>query len=113
MMFCNHGCNGTYNLGDDFDNSTESSVDPYHPPDFRTSPFNPSIERNLHHKLSSGDMTNRDIKKGEEILCNYLEFVGHVLHWEEDVLGLQGQCAGTELGAISDYEKEKRMTYDY
>ena len=59
--------------------------------------------------MTVGDVTKRDIKKGEEILCNYLDFIGEAASWEEDVRGLQGQCAGTELGDISSYEREKRM----
>jgi len=113
MMFCNHGCNGTYNLCPDDANDSEASVDPNQPPESLSSiwgsAFSPAVERNLRQALISGDKTNRDIKKGEEILCNYLEFIGRASDWEADVRGLQGQCAGTELGEISFYEREKQQ----
>jgi len=113
MMFCNHGCNGTYNLCHDDANDSEDSVDPDQPPESLSSTwgsaFSPAFERNLRQALISGDKTNRDIKKGEEILCNYLEFTGRASDWEADVRGLQGQCAGTELGEISFYEREKQQ----
>lgn len=114
QMFCNHGCNGSYNYNapDGF-NGNEADIDLNQPPKlskFRFgSPFNPALERNLRHAMTVGDVTKRDIKKGEEILCNYLDFIGEAASWEEDVRGLQGQCAGTELGDISSYEREKRM----
>ncbi len=111
MMFCNHGCNGTFNLrNDDFANYTEANVDPNQPPEsifLSGSAFSPVLERNLRQMLTSGDKTNRDIKKGEEILCNYLEFIGSASHWAEDIRGLQGQCAGTEVGEISAYELDE------
>jgi hypothetical protein len=113
MMFCNHGCNGTHNLGSVDVNYTEFNVDPKHPPESiissREKAFAPARERNLREVLTHGDTTNRDIKKGEEVLCNYLEFVGDSSAWEEDVRGLQGQCTGTELGEISAYERNKRI----
>jgi hypothetical protein len=114
IMFCNHGCNGSYNLCYHGSVDNEADVDPNQPSDSLLllkwgSAFSPALERNFRQILTSGDTTNRDIKKGEEILCNYLEFIGDASHWEEDVLGLQGQCAGTELGDISSYEKESRQ----
>ncbi len=112
-MFCNHGCNGSYNLCVHGSVDNEATVDPNQPPDSVLLKlgigFSPALERNFRQVLTSGDTTNRDIKKGEEILCNYLEFIGNAAHWEEDVSGLQGQCAGTELGDISSYEKESRL----
>ena len=47
----------------------------------------PVFERHLRQILAMGDYTLRDIKAGEEILCNYLGFVGHPRHWKEDVMG--------------------------
>lgn len=112
MMFCNHGCNGSYNLCVHGSVDNEVDVDPSQPPESILkwgSAFSPALERNLHQALTHGDTTNRDIKKGEEILCNYLEFIGKAVDWEEDVRGLQGQCAGTELGDISSYEQKSRL----
>lgn len=114
MMFCNHGCNGTFNLGDRyFANYNEANIDSNQPPPPKSifllgSAFSPAAERNLRQMLTTADKTNRDINEGEEILCNYLEYIGSASHWEEDIRGLQGQCAGTELGEISAYEQDKK-----
>eukprot|EP00986_Skeletonema_menzelii_P012980 scaffold7348_cov144-Skeletonema_menzelii.AAC.2 len=114
QMFCNHGCNSTYNYSAKGVDGNEADIDLNQPPDWIDqrwwgSPFSPALERNLRQMMTSGDVTNRDIKKGEEILCNYLGFIGVAAHWEEEIRGLQGQCDGTELGEISSYEREKRM----
>lgn len=110
LMFCNHGCNGSYNLGHGSADN-EVDADPNQPPEslLLKGGFNPALERNLRQALTSGETTNRDIKKGEEILCNYLDYIGDAAYWEEDVRGLQGQCAGTELGDISSYEQASRL----
>jgi len=86
--FCNHGCNGTYNYGDDGDEFTEMNVDLDHASDdvLNTAHvWSPVIERHLRQVLGVGDATTRDIKKGEEILCNYLSFIGDPKDWKEEV----------------------------
>ena len=113
-MFCNHGCNGSYNLciNGYVSVDNEVDVDPNQPPESlllnqkQGRAFSPALDRNFRQELTGGDMANRDIKKGEEILCNYLEFIGDAKDWAEDVRGLQGQCAGTALGDVSSYEQE-------
>ena len=72
--FCNHGCNGTYNYGDD-NNFTELNIDLDYDPEAllnKASVFSPVFERHLRQILAVGDYTLRDIRQGEEILCNYL-----------------------------------------
>jgi len=106
--FCNHGCNGTYNYGDD-NNFTELNIDLDYAPEAllnKASVFSPVFERHLRQILAVGDYTLRDIRQGEEILCNYLSFSGDPDYWEEDVTGLRGQCAGDTMGQISEYDSE-------
>ena len=67
--------------------------------------YNPAMERHLRQVLGSNDYTLRDIKKGEEILCNYLEFIGNRDEWKKEVLELRDMCSG-EAGDISEYEME-------
>jgi hypothetical protein len=57
-----------------------------------------------------GDYTLRGVKKGEEILCNYLSFVDPS-EWSEEVLHLRSQCSGEEVGEISDYESGEKSYY--
>mmetsp|Transcript_12306 Transcript_12306/g.18875 ORF Transcript_12306/g.18875 Transcript_12306/m.18875 type:complete len:550 (+) Transcript_12306:162-1811(+) len=106
MMFCNHGCNGTYNFGR-VTGFTEANVDLKEPPEsiFRKPrAFDPVTERNMRQDLSSMSSTNRAMKQGEELLCDYLSYVGSAQYWEEDIASLRGQCDGSEVGDISSYE---------
>ena len=41
---------------------------------------------------------------GEELLTDYLTFVGDMEGFEDDVLSLRRQCAGEGVGSISEYE---------
>ena len=111
-MFCNHGCNGTFNLGDPrTSNLTEANVDPKQPLKstirHSSQAFNPLMERHIREYLTHGDYTIRDIKRGEEILCNYVDFIGSSQYWEEDILELQGMCTGSVVGEITAYELER------
>jgi len=76
MSFCNHGCNGTYSLGTRELGFTEMNVDLNHMPEdleeTADAVYSPMYERHLRQRLSLGDITLRDIRQGEEILCDYL-----------------------------------------
>lgn len=71
--------------------------------------YSPLNERHLRQRLSSGDKTLRNIQQGEEILCDYLSFVGNPEDWEEDVVGLREQCSGEAVGNIQEYELQNGM----
>ena len=65
-------------------------VDLYDPPETvlnKANIYSPVFERHLRQILSVGDNILRDIKKDEEIFCNYLSYVGDPDNWEEDVGG--------------------------
>lgn len=47
--------------------------------------FSPVVERHQRQIFTQGDYTVRDIKKGEEIFCNYLKFIGNTVEWKEEV----------------------------
>jgi hypothetical protein len=55
----------------------------------------------------AGDYTLRDIKAGEEILTNYVSFVDPS-EWKQEILILRSQCAGEEVGEITDYESGEK-----
>lgn len=82
ITFVNHGCNGTYNVGEktDYDEFSAKLDEPADALNGRshtgTSVFNPVIDRQLF--LAGGDVSIRDIKAGEEILDNYLVRVAPV-----------------------------------
>lgn len=106
--FCNHGCNGTYNYGDDESTVTELNADiNFAPEDVQNKavPFSPVYERHLRQILALGDYFLRDIKQGEEILCNYLSFVGESADWKEEVENLRSECAGDIMGTVQAYER--------
>lgn len=107
--FCNHGCNGTYSYGDEEGaNFTEMNVALERAPEAllnrASEVYSPVIERHLRQLLAVGDYTLRDIRRGEEILCDYLSFVGDPDDWEEDVTSLLGQCSGETMGDVARYE---------
>mmetsp|Transcript_54572 Transcript_54572/g.163036 ORF Transcript_54572/g.163036 Transcript_54572/m.163036 type:complete len:115 (-) Transcript_54572:364-708(-) len=111
MTFVNHGCNGTYNVGD-YENIeyTEFTVDAKSVPSdmsdrvlLRT--YHPIIDRHMGSYLSGGDFALNDIKAGEEILNNYLNFVENE-EWTSDVNHLRAQCSGEAVGSVKKYEDE-------
>jgi hypothetical protein len=100
MTFTNHACNGQNNIGFDSEGFNQFTVDPLHMPEFfkdmglRRSAYNPVMERNIRGIMCSDQKALRDIKAGEEILDNYLEFVGSEDDWEGDIRSLRNQCTG-------------------
>lgn len=108
--FANHGCNGQYNNGFDTGDLNEMTADLTEMPailDAKASTsgaYNPVNDRNLRLLISGTETTLRDIKAGDEILDNYLAFVGHQSDWEFDILHLRAQCSGEQVGDITLYE---------
>eukprot|EP00978_Attheya_sp_CCMP212_P001313 scaffold2735_cov61-Attheya_sp.AAC.9 len=112
LTFVNHGCNGTYNMGSETSGWTEWTVDPMKPPPeslsgTTNSVYNPVNDRHLYQLMSGSDFTLRDIKKGEEILDNYLAFTGSAADWTTDVNDLRAQCSGEAVGSVTSYEEGK------
>jgi hypothetical protein len=108
QTFANHGCRGTNNVGvvTNFDESTVNTGVMPHELSGKshqgTSIFNPVVDRHLIH---FGDRTIRDIKAGEEILDNYLDFFSVEKYWAEDVINLRNQCSGLAFGEVTEYEQ--------
>jgi len=108
ITFVNHGCYGSYNVGvetdvdeftADLDEPDEALTGKSHT---GTSIYNPVIDRHLNH---IGDMSIEDIEAGEEILDNYLAFVGSVEEWEEEINHLRAMCKGKRVqGSVNEYE---------
>ena len=90
-IFCNHGCNGSYNYGSDsfISQQTETTADPNHPPESIPGwnhPYNPALVRHLREAMGKPETTLRDISEGEELFCNYLLYIGRADDWKEEVL---------------------------
>lgn len=109
-MFVNHGCEGEYNVGIETEDD-EFSADPDYPIEALngkshagTSIYNPVVDRHLYR---GGDLSlDEEIDAGEEILDNYLAFVGSEDEWEEDIEFLRDMCNGKNAkGSVTDYEE--------
>jgi len=108
----NHGCNGTKNFGSNPDSTiTETNFDPSSSSTddlVNTAPvYSPVHERHLLQLLKFGDLTLRFIKKGEEIVTDYMEFGGDEESLLEDAIKLKGWCSGESVGEITQYEDSK------
>jgi hypothetical protein len=106
LTFANHGCNRTYNIGQetDFEEATVSlDVLPGDVTGKAGSKFSPMIDR---HLLHSSVKALRDIKAGDEILDNYLAFTSEEESWAQDVTDLRKLCAGA-AGEVTNYEKTR------
>lgn len=64
--------------------------------------YNPVMERNPRMP----EIIIRDIAAGEEILDNYLGFIGHEGDWVYDVQMLRDQCRGIGVGEVVSYETD-------
>jgi hypothetical protein len=111
LTFVNHGCNGTANLGErgvDPSKLTEWNINlelgiPDEMETKLTVPYNPSADRDL-IRYATNCVAGRTIRKGEEILDNYMNFGGDE-YFEEMVLSLREECSGG-LGLVEQYQSE-------
>ena len=107
LTFANHGCKSAYNIGevtdfDEFTANTDVMLDELSGKSHQgTSTFNPVVDRHLTH---TGFMNIRDIKAGEEILDNYLNFISSEEDWAHDIISLRNQCSGLASGEVTEYE---------
>jgi hypothetical protein len=106
MTFMNHGCNNTNNVGITL-SVTEQTADPQRMPDelliYPAETSSPFYARNYFIPSNLGT-TRRDIKAGEEILDNFLNYYMEE-NWQRGVLDLRNQCTNSQsLGSVSSYE---------
>jgi spermidine synthase/S-adenosylmethionine/arginine decarboxylase-like enzyme len=108
LTFVNHGCNGTYNTGrvtkvNELTADLETPIDELNGRIHSDSLFDPVIDRHLFSSIT--DASIRDIKAGEEILDNYLNFIGSDGDWANDVSDLRKQCNGEKTkDSVNEYE---------
>ena len=111
MTFVNHGCNGTSNLSEKlpFTESNANFTDPLFLDliqkqwaDGEGGVYNPA---QLRATASLVMVSNHvPIRKGEELLDDYINFITDVEMLEEGLTDLKTQCAGESFGIISEYE---------
>lgn len=70
--------------------------------------FDPVVDR---HLFRSVDTSNEFIPAGEELLDNYLAFIGGEESWAADVNDLRAQCSGQATeGSVTEYEEYRTET---
>merc|ERR1711957_768282 len=108
--FVNHGCKGTFNIDTVVSNNTYYTEETTDLDGFKKqvneydAVFDPYVDRHLFSILNEYDVAIRDIKAGEEILCNYMSFTTKVEHVETEVKQLKAMCAGDLDGLIARIE---------
>jgi hypothetical protein len=109
MTFVNHGCNGSYNIDNaEPDGITEQNFDTVTNIASEDKVYNPFSDRRRRGSESSFDYATRDIKAGEEILCNYLTLTADPKEQLEEAQKLKRICNGEEAGDITNFEEENR-----
>lgn len=107
LTFVNHGCNGTYSIGD-VTKETEltysgASAEGNAADDMNA--YDPFVER--HHPLVNYNefvvKTLHDVEAGEELLDNYLTFTRSA-ELREIALELKQLCLGKDVGGVTKYE---------
>ena len=105
----NHGCHGTYNVDSEEANGiTEQNYEKAASIDLQSKLYNPYFDRRRRSSEGSYDYALRDIKAGEELLCNYLYFTEDEEDWAEESEKLRRICNGQEVGDITNFEEENQ-----
>ena len=114
MTFVNHGCNDTDNIDYVDDDTTEfladtKTVPAEYSPDvvWKDTKYNPSVDR----ETMSVVWTHRYVKRGDEILGNYLTYFGDEDHWESTIVELRKICSGGR-GAVERIQSGERLLRD-
>ena len=108
LQFLNHGCNGTNNIQQY--NTTEYTADPttMHAELLESydesTIYNPFVSRSNLNLANCGDLTNKDIKAGAELLDTYLAYYTSNT-WTRGINDLRAQCSAQAVGSVGYYEK--------
>ena len=113
LTFVNHGCHGSNNIGletevDEFTADVDSIPEMLNGKSHTgTSTFDPVVDRTLYFGTET---FTRDVEAGEEILDNYLAFIGSNDYWEEGLDDLRDLCSGGQ-GTLSVTEYEHKYVH--
>lgn len=106
--FVNHGCKGTFNIcSSNIEKYTEelTDIDAFKVNYIDEKKFDPHRDRHLFSSLNEYDVAVRNVKAGEELLCNYMAFTTKSLDIESDMNELRAICDGKSEGLITILEK--------
>lgn len=117
LTFVNHGCNGTYNMmdwneynrwvnGDEDVIVTEMNATIDHYYDYHESVYDIYTDRHITHSALSYAVASRDIKAGEEITSNYVNYVSNFESWLLQAKDLKSICSGEDVGFITKAEAD-------
>jgi len=116
LCFANHGCNGSHNIdewqyNESDDDLTEENVtlELMKQENFRPV-YDPYIDRHLPHMFNDIEYASRDIKAGEELLCNYVDYSSNDDEFGKDMADLRAVCNGISKGYVTSLEEEKKIT---
>jgi len=116
LCFANHGCNGSHNIdewqyNESDDDLTEENVtlELMKQENFRPV-YDPYIDRHLPHMFNDIEYASRDIKAGEELLCNYVDYSSNDDEFGKDMADLRAVCSGISKGYVTSLEEEKKIT---
>jgi hypothetical protein len=105
MIFINHGCNGTSNVGEELD-FTEFSLElgVEYEDAFGNDEVTESRSNYVEDRQRSGwpTIANAKLNRSAEILFNYLSLLGQQ-RWSAQFSEIRSFCSG-RLGAVSQYE---------
>jgi hypothetical protein len=111
LTFINHGCNGTFNMGQQSDYHESNIEGDFIPDVYRYYagaglPYTPMADRNVYQGESIA-ITSEDVKAGEELRDNYMTYGGEqgFSKFKEE---LRKQCAG-EFGEIEEYQRMETL----
>jgi len=114
LCFANHGCNGSHNIdewnyNDSENNLTEKNVtlEQIKKDNFRPV-YDPYIDRHLPHMFNDIEYASRDIKAGEELLCNYVDYSSNEDEFVKDMADLRAVCNGIRKGYVTSLEEKKK-----
>jgi len=112
LCFANHGCNGSHNIDDwqyneSNDYLTERNVTLEQIKQENLRPiYDPYIDRHLPHVFNDIEYALRDIKAGEELLCNYVDYSSNDDEFGEEMATLRAMCSGMK-GYVTSLEEKK------
>jgi len=113
LTFCNHGCQGSYNVETSSDRVhqrrhgkiTEQNAQPSQFGEmFSRDIFDPFFDRHLDQEGSNYLFASKDLKAGSEVFDNYVTMVEEEDQWFPYVQYLKQICSGDALGEIAKIE---------
>eukprot|EP00559_Dactyliosolen_fragilissimus_P004283 CAMPEP_0184866438 /NCGR_PEP_ID=MMETSP0580-20130426/22345_1 /TAXON_ID=1118495 /ORGANISM="Dactyliosolen fragilissimus" /LENGTH=856 /DNA_ID=CAMNT_0027366133 /DNA_START=152 /DNA_END=2722 /DNA_ORIENTATION=+ len=102
LMFVNHGCGGTHNIGEYYDESSENNITDT-ANDRVLDVFDIAHDRHLRNSMFSFEYALRDIQSGEEIMSDYtLYIIRDITSYAKHLVDV---CNRQEVGSITKIDE--------